>query len=101
MTRNAKIGAVSGRTPTALTLEFRIFDQGFVPLLITEMETLGYHIAKMIGVHPCLALRIKLCFYSRHDKHSFWNNSLARVHTRLIRKGSFMLKKVFRACVFG
>jgi hypothetical protein len=83
--RNAQIIAASGCPPAALTLEFRIGNQGFVSLLISEMKALGYDIAQMVGVLPLVALCIvNLCFYRHHNKHSFWNNSLAGVHTRLM-----------------
>ena len=71
MSRDAEIGAASGCPPAAITLEFRLIDQGFELLLITNMESLGYHIAQVIGMHSCVALCIvNLCLGIQHDSYS-------------------------------
>lgn len=71
MSRNAEILAAFGGPPTPIAFEFRLIDQGLEFLLITDMESLGYHVAQVISMHPCVALCImSLCLYIRHDSYS-------------------------------
>ncbi len=71
MSRDAKIIAASGRSAAMFALEFRFIDQSLIPLFITEMEPLGYNVAQVIRMHPCLALCIvNLCLHIRHDRTS-------------------------------
>jgi len=69
--RDAKIVAASGRSAAMSAFEFRFIDQSLIPLLITEMEPLGYNVAQVVRMHPCLALCIvDLCLYIRHERTS-------------------------------
>jgi len=101
VSRDAKIGAASGRSAAMIALEFRLFDKSLEFLLITDMESLGYHVAQVIGMHPCVALcMMSLCLYIRHDCYSFSDNFLQQCIRGSCRKGSFILNEVFRVCVF-
>jgi hypothetical protein len=54
-----------------MALEFRFIDQDFVILLVTDMESLGYYVAQVIGMYPSVALCIvSLCLYGCHNRYS-------------------------------
>jgi hypothetical protein len=53
-----------------VALELWLIDQGSESLFITQMETLGYYVAQVIGMNPRLALCIDLCLYIRHGRYS-------------------------------
>jgi len=53
--RLTKIVFAIGHTATVLAFEFRVFDQGFVLLLVSKMKSLGYNVAEVPAVRVTFA----------------------------------------------
>jgi hypothetical protein len=53
--RLTKIVFAIGDTAAVLTFELRVFDQGFVLLLIAKMKALGYNVAEVLAVRVTFA----------------------------------------------
>lgn len=85
MSRGTEVGIISGGTAAVIAPEFWVIEQGLVPLLVTEMKTLGNDVAQVLGMRLCVALCIiKRCLYSHHDKYSLLDNSIVGIHTRFL-----------------
>lgn len=53
--RLTKIVFAIGHTAAVLAFELRVFDQGFVLLLVSKVKTLGYNVAEVLAVRVTFA----------------------------------------------